>query len=161
MAYNLDQFCADAHTAIAAEPGTPGREKVRGLLKKLLAHAAFIAEHLGPDLEFGVQTLYQDPEFGFRVLAHANRPNRDNTPHDHGSTWAVYGQAMNHTEMTVWRRTDDGSGDGPEDGHAELEQVDSYRLETGQAALYDSGVIHSLLRPLETRLVRVTTKTDS
>ena len=116
MAYDLDQFCADAHAAVAAEPGTPGREKVHVLLEKMLANAEFIAEHLGPEVEPGAKMLYEDPEFGFRVLAHANRPNRNNTPHDHGSTWAVYGQATNHTEMTVWRCTDGGG----EDGHAEI-----------------------------------------
>jgi hypothetical protein len=152
MAYDLENFCKDCHDSLAADPGTPGRRKVRDHVEKLLANPEFIAEHLGPDVPQGVNQLYQDPEFGFVVLAHSNRPNRNNTPHDHGSTWAVYGQAMNFSDMTEWRRTDDGAVDG----HAELETVASYRLEAGEARFYDAGAIHSLSRPEETRLLRVT-----
>ena len=152
MAYDLDQFCKDCHDSLAAEPGTPGRRKIREHVEKLLANSAFVAEHLGPDVPPGVRRLYQDPEFGFVVLAHSYRPSKDHTPHDHGNTWAVYGQAMNHSDMTEWRRTDDGAVDG----RAELETIRSYRLETGQAVLYDEGAIHSLYRPEETRLLRVT-----
>lgn len=152
MTYDFDQFCEDCRDSLAAEPGTPGRLKVREHVEKLLTNSAFIAEHLGPDVPPGVHKLYEDPELGFIVLAHSNRPNKNNTPHDHGSSWAVYGQAMNHTFMTEWSRTDDGAIDG----RAELEAIRSYRLNTGDAALFDEGAIHSLHRPRETRLLRVT-----
>ena len=152
MTYELDQFCKDCHDSLAAEPGTPGRRKIREHVAALLANPAFVAEHLGPEAPAGVRQLYQDPEFGFVVLAHSYRPNTDNTPHDHGDSWAVYGQAMNYSDMTEWRRTDDGTVEG----HAELETIRSYRLDVGQAELFDEGAIHSLYRTEETRLLRVT-----
>ena len=152
MTYEIDQFCKDCHDSLAAEPGTPGRRKIREHVAALLANSAFVAEHLGPEAPAGVRQLYQDPEFGFVVLAHSYRPNTDNTPHDHGDSWAVYGQAMNYSDMTEWRRTDDGTVEG----HAELETIRNYRLDVGQAELFDEGAIHSLYRPEETRLLRVT-----
>ncbi len=30
-------------------------------------------------------------------------------PHDHGASWAIYGQAVRYTDMTEWTRVDDGS----------------------------------------------------
>ena len=46
--------------------------------------------------------------------------------------------------------------DGTVEGHAELETIRNYRLDVGQAELFDEGAIHSLYRPEETRLLRVT-----
>lgn len=152
MAYGLDDFCADARATLAADPGTAGRRKLVGYLEKLLANEDFVAEHLGPGKPSGAEKLYQDPDLGFVVLAHTNRKPSRNTPHDHGPSWAVYGMAMNFTDMTEYRRLDDGG----DPGKARIEQTRTYRLEQGKATLFDTGVIHSLDRPLETRLVRVT-----
>ena len=41
-------------------------------------------------------------------MAHAATTwDRIGKPHDHGSSWAVYGQATGITNMTVWDRMDD------------------------------------------------------
>ena len=149
MAYELTDLCADARAALMEDPGTAGRLKLCGYLEKLLANDAFVAEHLGPDKPSGATRIYQDPDLGFCVLAHVNRTPSKNTPHDHGPSWAVYGMAMNFTDMTEWRHVDNGGG-------PRLEQTKAYRLEQGKAVLFDTGVIHSLDRPLETRLVRIT-----
>ena len=53
--------------------------------------------------------------------------------------------------MTVYRRVT-GAGPGP----AELERVRSYRLEPGQAGLYDVGDIHAIDYPAGAQFVRVT-----
>jgi len=49
-------------------------------------------------------------------------------PHDHGDSWAIYGQAVKHTEMTESKRTDDGSVPGK----ATIEKAKTYRMERGQ-----------------------------
>ncbi len=59
---------------------------------------------------------------------------------------------MNHVEMTEWKRLDDGA----KQGYAALEPERAYVLRCGEANVYNEGAIHSLGRPLETRLVRVT-----
>ena len=37
----------------------------------------------------------------------------DGTPHDHGSSWAIYGLAVGDTEMTDWRIVQPGDGANP------------------------------------------------
>lgn len=152
MAYELTDFCRDARAALMDDPGTPGRRKLIPLLEKLLANEAFVATQLGPDEPSGVTKLYLDPDLGFEVLAHVNREPSKNSLHDHGPSWAVYGMAYNFTDMTEYRRVENG----PVGETETVEKTKAYRLEQGKATLFDTGVIHALDRSLETRLVRVT-----
>jgi len=152
MAYSLEDFCADARSELKRDSGPEGRECIARHLEKLLVDKDFVAAHLGPEKPSGAETIYTDPDFDFRVMAHTNRGASNNTPHCHGPSWVIYGMAMNHVEMTEWKREDDGSVDG----HADLSVDKIYVLNEGEARVYNEGVIHSLNRPLETRLVRVT-----
>lgn len=152
MGYSLREFCEDARTALRADPGPAGREKVARNLERLLVDREFVAEHLGPDQPSGAETIYTDPELDFRVMAHTNRGASNNTPHCHGPSWVIYGMAMNYVEMTEWERADDGT----REGFADLKPVNKYTLNTGEAHVFNEGVIHSLNRPLETRLIRFT-----
>lgn len=152
MAYTLEEFCRDAHDAMAADSGPAGREAIRAHLEKLLGNREFIAEHLSGQGK-GKSVLYHDDEFDFYVMAHGtDEGNRRGRPHDHGSSWAVYGQATGLTNMTVWNRTDDGAVAG----HADLEEGHTFPLVPGKAALFDTGVIHSTAHPEPARWVRVT-----
>lgn len=152
MGYSLEQFCDDARTALLQDSGPAGREVVARHLEKLLVDVDFVATYLGADQRSGAETIFVDPELGFHVMAHTNRGASNNTPHCHGPSWVIYGMAMNHVEMTEWERVDDGS----QEGVADLKPAKKYVLNPGQAHVYNEGVIHSLNRPLETRLVRFT-----
>ena len=151
MAYSLDEFCNDCRTALKADTGSSGREKVRQNLERLLAESAFLDRHVlsAPP---GRHTLYEDPELGFVVLAHINTKGSKSPPHDHGASWAIYGQATQYTDMTEWRRTDGKTDPGP----ASIEIVRQYRLEPGHAGTYDIGAIHNIEFPEGARFVRVT-----
>ena len=152
MTYTLDQFCADAHDAMAKDSGKAGRNAIRGYLEKLLVNPDFVTEYLASQ-ESRKTLLYHDKDFDFYVMAHGtDAKNRKGKPHDHGASWAVYGQAIGLTNMTVWDRTDDGS----QDGHAELVEDQAFPLNPGKAALFDTGVIHSTAHPEPARWVRVT-----
>ncbi len=72
MGYTLERFCTDAAAALSQDPGPAGREVVARRLESLLVDADFVAAHLGPDKPSGAETLYVDPEHGFRVMAHTN-----------------------------------------------------------------------------------------
>ena len=152
MAYTLDAFVKDTQAALKATAGPAGREKVRVLLEKLLANPAFVDEAVGPKAPTGTRKLYEDKEQGFVVLAHCNPKPHKIPPHDHGSSWAVYGQAIKYTDMSVYKRLDGGNGAG----EARLEKVKSYRLEPGHAGVYDVGAIHAIDYPEGSRFVRVT-----
>ena len=152
MAYTLEQFCADCRAAITADNGPVGREAIRGKMEHLLANRDFVNENFGPDATLGVHTLYKDEDLEFVVLAHINDKANSSPPHDHGNSWAVYGQATEYTDMSEYRRLDGNEGDG----EAKLEQVKAYRLTPGKAGLYDVRAIHAINYPENARFLRVT-----
>ena len=152
MAYDLDQFIADCKTTLAREPGPKGREQVRVNLEKLLANPDFISKYAGDDQPRGLKVLYEDPKLGFQVLAHINDKARVSPPHDHGASWAIYGQATKYTDMIEWAREDNGA----DPKHAKLKPVKKYRLTPGKAGIYQDGTIHSIDYPDYARFIRVT-----
>src|SRR3954465_7803999 len=152
MTYTLDAFIRDAQAALKADNSPASRGQVRGLLEKLLTNKQFVDEAVGPAAPMGTRKLYEDKDLGFVVLAHVNAKGHKSPPHDHGSSWAVYGQAVKYTDMSVYKRLDGGDGVG----EAKLEQVKAYRLEPGHAGVYDVGAIHAIDYPEGSRFVRVT-----
>lgn len=152
MAYGLDEFCRESHDILAQDNNAEGRDAVRKNLEKLLANEAFVEEVCGKDAPVGVTELYRDDELEFVVLAHVNETPHASPPHDHGTSWAIYGQAKEYTDMSEFRRLDSGDGDG----EANIEHVKTYRLEPGQAGFYDVRAIHAIDYPAHACFVRVT-----
>lgn len=152
MAYSLEEFCTDCREALKADPGEGGHEAVRRNLEKLLKAEAFVGAYCGPDADAGIRIVYRDEETDFNVLVHVYEKGKAGPPHDHGTSWGVYGQAVEYTDMTVWNRTDGGSGEG----HAEIEPAQTFRLNPGMAAKVEVGDIHSIQFPDGARFVRVT-----
>jgi hypothetical protein len=152
MAYTLDAFIADCKAALGRDPGPAGREQVRVNLEKLLANPEFIAKYAGEDQPKGVKVLYEDSELGFQVLAHIMGQARVSPPHDHGTSWAIYGQAAQYTDMIEWDREDNGA----DPKHAKLKPAKKYRLTPGKAGIYQDGKIHSIDYPDFARFIRVT-----
>jgi len=151
MPYTLEAFCADCRRTLADDPGPAGRERVRALLERLIADPEFVASYVGPDAPAGRRTLYEDKDLGFVVLAYVQAEPHRSPPHDHGPSWAVYGQVAEWTDMTEYARTA-GEGGGP----AALERTSHYRLAPGQAGLYDGSAVHAIDYPAGARFVRVT-----
>ena len=152
MSYQLDQFIADCRATLKHDPGPQGREKVRVNLERLLGNPDFIRLHCAEDRPRGLHVLYEDPDLDFQILAYVNDKGRMSPPHDHGASWAIYGQATRYTDMTEWERVDDGS----DPKHAKLKVAKKYRLMPGQAGIYQDGKIHSIDYPDGARFVRVT-----
>lgn len=152
MAYTLQDFCAEIHAILVKENNPDGREKVRRKLEELLANEVFIEQFCGPDKKAGVYKLNEDPTTGAVVLSHVMDDAHASPPHDHGASWAIYGQAAGHTDMTEWQRTDDGA----DADNAALEETRTYRLNAGEVGLFDVGQIHSIAYTDKARFVRVT-----
>jgi len=151
MAYTLDQFAADCRAALLKNPGPGGRELVRQYTERACADSEFVSKHLGPDLQAERTILYQDPDLHFCILAHSYKGARSSAPHDHGPSWAIYGQAVGVTEMTDWRLVEK-----PADGRpGKVERARTYRLTPGIAHLYGEGDLHSPRRDADTRLIRI------
>ena len=150
MPYDLDQFVSDCRAILKRDGGPKGREEVRLRLERLLSNRDFVEKYCGDQVPRGLKVLYEDPDLGFQVLAHINDKARVSPPHDHGASWAIYGQATHYTDMIEWAREDDGTG------KTKLKPVKKYRLMPGHAGIYQDGTIHSIDYPDSARFVRVT-----
>jgi hypothetical protein len=68
MAYNLEQFSAECHRILAADPGVKGREKICALVQDVLKDEDFVAANLGDDVPER-KVLYEDPDLGFCIMS--------------------------------------------------------------------------------------------
>jgi len=152
MAYELEDLCRDCHETLARGGGPDALEAVRRSLARLLANATFVERTCGAAAKPGLHLLHEDAELGFQVLAHINEKPRVSPPHNHGESWAVYGQATGYTDMTEFRRLDDGA----DPGRAQLEVTRKYRLNPGEVGVYASTAIHSIDYPEKSRFIRIT-----
>ena len=150
MPYTVESFAKQCHDILTADPGKPGREKVCALVQDVLRDKDFVEKHIaqdGPERK----PLYEDPTLGFVILAHAYQGAKGSPPHDHGPTWAIYGQASGITEMTDWSLLEPAAEDKP----GKVRAKRTYTLDPGMAYLYEPGDLHSPKRNASTRLIRI------
>ena len=151
MAHTLERFAAECRKILSVDPGADGVEKVRRLLQEVLADEEFIERYLGHDTESERDVLYEDPELGFCIVTHVDKGASVGTPHDHGDSWAIYGQAIGVTRMTEWRVVEPPNGDEP----GKAEAVRSFDHLPGTASVWHVGVMHSPSHEGESRLIRI------
>jgi hypothetical protein len=150
MGFTLDSFATDVHKILQEDSSPAGREKVRRLIEEALKDKAFIAGYVNdntPDR----QIIYEDTELGFCVCAHVNRDAREANPHDHGSSWAIYGQAFGETEMSDWEILEPAAEGKP----GKVRRARVYTLKPGMAHIYNEGDVHSPKRVAATGLLRI------
>lgn len=150
MTYSLENFCQDGRRLLAAADNHESRDQMRQNLEKLLVDEDFGSEYLLVDDAPGPVQIHEDTEYGFCVLVYNMAEPRKSPPHDHGNSWAIYGQARGHTDMQVWESEEKN------DQEAELKVVKEFRLEPGMAGLFDVGEIHSIDYVENAKFVRVT-----
>jgi predicted metal-dependent enzyme (double-stranded beta helix superfamily) len=150
MGYTLDQFAAACRRALGEHPGIEGRRRVCALVQEVLTDEAFLAAHLRDETPER-QILYEDPALGFCILAHNYAGAKESQPHDHGPSWAIYGQARGETLMSDWRLVEPASPERP----GKVRHARSYKLTPGMAYLYNEGDLHSPRRDGPTRLIRI------
>ena len=124
MAYDLDRFCADARAILQyGDALAANLTRIGARLAELLANPVFVAFAFTEDTPPGQRLLFHDVATDFHVLAHVQRGGKSGTPHSHGTSWAIYGNARGFTDMTEWRRVN------PEtEEQAVLEQTAKYGL---------------------------------
>jgi hypothetical protein len=150
MGYDLQKFSAECHRLLAAEPGVAGRQKACALLQNALKDEGFVASQLRADTPER-QIVYEDKELGFCILAHSYQGAKESSPHDHGPSWAIYGQARGETEMTDWSLVAPASPEKP----GKVRFVRNYKLTPGMAYVYNEGDLHSPKRTGATGLIRI------
>ena len=150
MNFTLETFAASIRDALQRDPSPAGRDKVRGLVEDALRDERFLQQYINDNTPER-QVIYEDPDLGFCVCAHVNRDAREANPHDHGSSWAIYGQAFGETEMSDWEIIE-AAGEG-KPGTVRRARV--YTLKPGMAHIYNEGDVHSPKRVAATGLLRV------
>jgi predicted metal-dependent enzyme (double-stranded beta helix superfamily) len=150
MEHTLEQFATACRQALEANPGREGRRNVCALVQDVLKDDAFVARHLGDDVPER-KILYEDPQLGFCILAHVYQGAKTSNPHDHGLSWAIYGQARGETEMTDWELVEPAAEGKP----GKVRSVRTYTLTPGMAYVYHEGDLHSPRRAGATRLIRI------
>lgn len=150
MPQTLKQFAAKCHDLLKAEPGPAGREKVCAALREALKDDAFVQQHLN-DKTSEREILYEDPELGFCILAHYYQGPKVSPPHDHGPSWAIYGQARGETEMSDYELLEPASEAQP----GKVRKIRTYKLTPGVAHVYNEGDLHSPTRTSSTHLIRI------
>jgi hypothetical protein len=150
MDTTLENFSAECHRILKADSGPEGRGKVRVLVQEVLKDEKFIAVHLsddGPERKI----IYEDRELGFCILAHVYNGAKESNPHDHGPSWAIYGQARGETEMSDWELVEPALNGKP----GKVRHLRNYTLKPGMAHIYNEGDLHSPRRAGPTRLLRI------
>jgi predicted metal-dependent enzyme (double-stranded beta helix superfamily) len=151
MSISLEQFSDQCRIILTEKSGADALEDIRQALEKVLLDETFIAAHIGPEETAGRRVLFEDPKLGFTICAHARGNKAESPPHDHGASWAIYGQVAGETNMTDWRKLSAPEGDKP----GTVEAIRTYTLTPGMAKFYDVGDLHSPSRSLPTRLIRI------
>jgi hypothetical protein len=153
MSYTLQELAADIHRTLTGDPGAAGKAAVCRLVSRAATDPDFVATHL-KDRPAGSQSreiLYEDPQLGFCICGHVYDREAIGSPHDHGSSWAIYGQATGVTEMTDWKIVETGDGEKP----TLVEPVRTYVMRPGDVHLYDVGMVHSPKREAAVKLIRI------
>lgn len=150
MGQTLEQFAQACRKALQDQPGPAGRKQVCELVKNVLSDAEFVKTYITDDLPER-KVLYEDPDLGFCILGHVHHAAKGSKPHDHGPSWAIYGQAAGETLMTDWELVAPPGEETP----GKVRHVRDYSLKPGQAHFYDIGVLHSPERKGPTKLLRI------
>ena len=150
MPHTLESFAAKCREILKAENNPAGRSKVCALLQDALKDEDFVASNL-PDNTPERKILYEDPDLGFCILAHNYKGPKESAPHDHGPSWAIYGQARGVTSMSDWELLEAASAEKP----GKVRKKREYKLTPGVAHVYNEGDLHSPARADSTRLIRI------
>ena len=150
MSLTLEQFAAECHRVLAANPGHEGRKQVCALVEEACKDKEFVARNFGDGVGQR-DILYEDPELGFCVCAHVYSDARQSQPHDHGPSWAIYGQVDGETIMSDFALVEP-AGEGK---MGKVRFVRDYALKPGMAHLYNEGDLHSPRRDGPTKLLRI------
>ena len=113
MSYSLEDLALDIKNTLETHGIEKGSSTICYYVKKALMDQNFIPTHL-PDREEGElerEVLYEDKDYGFCICGHVYPKMAEGHPHDHGPSWAIYGQATGETEMTDWEVMENQSSD--------------------------------------------------
>ena len=150
MSYTLDELANDIKSTLQADSSRSGKEKICEFVSRALLDKEFVAEHLKTRKagEKARAVLYEDPDLGFCICGHVHDGPAASPAHDHGSSWAIYGQAEGETRMSEWKIVERGDP-------ILVEEVTAFTMKPGDAHFYDVGDVHAVDRTAPVKLIRI------
>jgi predicted metal-dependent enzyme (double-stranded beta helix superfamily) len=157
MSNSLEDFADQIRDALSADSGVAGKQQVCDIVARYVLDEDFINTHLTTraDSEPAREILYEDSQLGFCICGHVFNKGQNAPPHDHGTTWAIYGQATGQTVMTDWDIVNPDSHGSESDPKQVVQKGAAYPLNPGDAHLYDVGAVHSLVREEPVKTIRI------
>ncbi|WP_281647889.1 hypothetical protein [Parendozoicomonas sp. Alg238-R29] len=154
---HLLDFAATCRVSIEKYDQDTACKRIVKYLGQQLFNPQFLKACFGAADWEGRKIIYADDQFGFCICAHIthithiNSVQKETPPHNHGPSWAIYGQAAGHTEMTDWELTAPVN----KEPLGKVQKLRTYPLNPGDVHYYPAGAIHSLLRAQPGRLIRI------
>lgn len=148
--HTLVSFAAQVRDILSNENTPAGREKAAALLREALKDRAFV-ESLFDETSPERKVVYEDPQLGFCILAHRYTGAKSGGPHDHGTSWAIYGQADGETVMSDWLPVEEAAPGQ----RRKVRKVREYTMRPGDAHVYNEQAVHAPSRSGPTRLIRI------
>ena len=111
----LAAFVADMRAICAQGTGWDAAfDAARAPLARLLADADLQnAARDWPECRRENWLLYEDPDYGFVIDGLVKGAGQKTSVHDHAHIWVLYGVLSGNEDITHYRRTDGGHGEGP------------------------------------------------
>ena len=150
MTRTLPAFADQVRGILQKENNPAGREKVAALLSEALRDRAFVESFFDADSPQR-KIVHEDPQLGFCILAHRYTDAKSGPPHDHGGSWAIYGQADGETMMSDWLVVEPATAGQ----RGKVRKIREYTMTPGVAHVYNEGDLHAPSRLGPTRLVRI------
>ena len=148
----LQTLANDISSVLGTASRVDAMQAICDLVSKAVKDQDFVQDYL-PDRVNGEPpriVLYEDERLGFCICGHVYADAALGSPHDHGPSWAIYGQADGITEMSEWSVVQQ-----LENGVKKVTLESSYTMEVGDVRFYDIGVVHSPTRKHPVKLLRV------
>jgi predicted metal-dependent enzyme (double-stranded beta helix superfamily) len=129
-----------AAIAQAPDPLQPPLEPIKSAIERALDDPLCLADIYGAQREEDATAglLYEDPDFGFAIWASVQPDGTYHAPHDHGSTWAVYGVYAGKVDTRLYERVDDAS----RDAYAEVRTISQSVAQHGDVSCMPKGIAH-------------------
>ena len=153
MTYTLSELAKDIKSILQNSDIKDRSDDICFLVSKAVKDDIFVKDNLTerrPN-EKPREVLYEDKDLGFCICGHVYQAKANGMPHDHGSSWAIYGQAEGETEMTDWKIVNNPS----DDEIIYVKPDKTYTLKRGDVHYYAKGKVHSPVRNSSVKILRI------
>ena len=149
----IQELAEGIEQALTNHSGSYGLEQACSWVKKAVDSEEFAQRYLldskaGPPYR---EILFKHPQLEFCICGQVYDVPNKGGPHDHGHTWAIYGQVTGDTVMTEWEKVNPRSEELP----IVVRPLRTYQLLPGDVQLYRVGDIHSPYCAKPVKLIRI------